>query len=281
MFLKELYKLTRFEHAIMLSFAVFLSEIIVLGHVPQFSLIILFSLLVPAFSEMGSFSLNDYFDVETDRLNKKNDRPLVTGTISLNFALYFSLACHLISIILAFFINMNSFLISLVFNFLAVLYNYKLKDLPLIGNIYIALTMGIPFIFGALAISDSVSTLAISLFLLGFVAGLAREIIKSAQDMEGDKKARNSQTLPILIGKQKSIAIACLLYLAFIFLSIIPFQLGISVNLISLSLVGFSDVLIIYIIYLLLTNPDSSYKLARNLSLVSFLIGMVGILAGI
>jgi 4-hydroxybenzoate polyprenyltransferase len=53
---------------------------------------------------------------------------------------------------------MNSFLISLVFNFLAVLYNYKLKDLPLIGNIYIALTMGIPFIFGALAISDSVST---------------------------------------------------------------------------------------------------------------------------
>ena len=280
-FIKELYKLTRFEHALMLSFAVLISEIIIFHGLPPLTAPVLLSLLVPVFSEMGSFSLNDYFDVETDRLNNKKDRPLVKGTISLNFALYFSVFCHILSIVLAFFINTNSFLISIVFNFLAVLYNYRLKDLPFIGNFYIGLTMGIPFIFGSLAISNTISNLSGSLFLLGLVAGIAREIIKSAQDMEGDKKARNSKTLPILIGKQNSLYLACALYLSFVLLSIVPFYLGIKVNVISASLVSISDLIVLYTIYIICTKPDSSYKLARNLSLMSFFVGMVGILAGI
>ena len=65
-FLKEFLKLTRFEHAIMLALAVLLSEIIVLGYFPLFSLIIILSLLVPIFSEMGSFALNDYLDINNN-----------------------------------------------------------------------------------------------------------------------------------------------------------------------------------------------------------------------
>jgi 4-hydroxybenzoate polyprenyltransferase len=48
------------------------------------------------FLEASTFALNDYYDLEIDRLNKRTDRPLVRGDISPKTALYFIL--HIISI---------------------------------------------------------------------------------------------------------------------------------------------------------------------------------------
>ena len=277
-FLKELLRLTRFEHALMLAAAVFIGETVVLRSVPQLSSMIILSLLVPIFSEMGSFALNDYLDIETDRLNKKKERPLVKGTISPWFALWFSVVSLSSSVLLSYFINTNAFLIALVFNLLAIAYNWKLKDLPLVGNIYIGLSMAIPFIFGNFVISDKISMLAIALALIGFVAGLAREIVKSAQDMEGDIKARGSKTLPVVIGKTPALAIASLLYILFIPLSLSPFALGLAFSPFPACMIGIGDGLILMIVYNLITKPEDSYGFARNASLAAFAIGLVGIL---
>jgi len=277
-FLKELLRLTRFEHALMLAAAVFIGETVVLRSVPQLSSMIILSLLVPIFSEMGSFALNDYLDIETDRLNKKKERPLVKGTISPWFALWFSVVSLSSSVLLSYFINTNAFLIALVFNLLAIAYNWKLKDLPLVGNIYIGLSMAIPFIFGNFVISDKISMLAIALALIGFVAGLAREIVKSAQDMEGDMKARGSKTLPVVIGKRPALAMASLLYILFIPLSISPFVLGLWISPLPACMIGIGDGLILMIVYNLITKPEDSYGFARNASLAAFAIGLVGIL---
>jgi len=279
-FLKELFHLTRFEHAIMLAIAVLIGESIILGAMPPFSLVIVLSLLVPVFSEMGSFSLNDYLDIETDRQNKKTDRPLVRGTISPAFALWFSIASLLLSIVLAFFINASAFVIALAFNLLAVLYNWKLKDLPLIGNLYIALTMAIPFIFGNFVVSDTLPQLAIVLALLGFVSGLAREITKSVQDMEGDKAARKSRTLPMVIGAKPSIYTASILYLLFIPLSLFPFTKGLKLSFFSVALVALAECAILFCVYSMLKDMDDpkSLKKARNISLVALFIGLLGLL---
>ena len=279
-FLKELFHLTRFEHAIMLAIAVLIGESIILGAMPPFSLVIVLSLLVPVFSEMGSFSLNDYLDIETDRQNKKTDRPLVRGTISPAFALWFSIASLLLSIVLAFFINTSVFAIALAFNLLAVLYNWRLKDLPLIGNLYIAFTMAIPFIFGSFVVSDTLPAIAIILASLGFLSGLAREIVKSVQDMEGDILARKSKTLPVIIGVQSSLLVASVLYLIFVPLTFLPFQVGLKFTILSGALIIIADAAIIYIIYLLLSsNKDpASLKKARNISLIALFIGLLGLL---
>jgi len=277
-FLKELFRLTRFEHAVMLALAVAIAEVVVLGSVPQLSIAIALSLLVPVFSEMGSFALNDYLDIKTDRMNGKADRPLVKGTISPAFALCFSFATLALSVALSFFINLPAFVIALVFNALAVAYNWKLKDLPLVGNIYIALTMAIPFIFGNFVVSSSLSTLAIILAALGFIAGLAREIVKSAQDMEGDIKARGSKTLPVIIGKKPALAAACVLYILFIPLSLAPFMAGLQLRPFPAALIGAGDAAILLIAYRIISAPDESYAFARNVSLVAFAIGMAGIL---
>ncbi len=276
-FLKELFKLTRFEHAIMLAVAVFIGEIVVLRAVPQLTIPIILSLLVPMLSEMGSFALNDYLDIETDRLNKRM-RPLVKGTISPGFALWFSIISLALSLVLAYFINPYAFVIALIFNLLAIAYDWKLKDLPLLGNVYIGLSMAIPFIFGNFVISDKISMLAVALALLGFVAGLAREIVKSAQDMEGDMKARGSKTLPIVIGKGPALALAALLYILFIPLSLSPFALGLGFNPYSAAMIGIGDGIILLIVYRILGEPESSYGFARNASLAAFAIGLVGIM---
>ena len=60
--LSAFLRLTRFEHAIMFAIAVLIGEIIAGGSIPLISFVILRSLLVPIFSEMGSFALNDYLD---------------------------------------------------------------------------------------------------------------------------------------------------------------------------------------------------------------------------
>src|SRR5262249_30705800 len=115
-FLKDLYRLTRFEHAVMLALAVLIAETVVNRSLPPTEYAIIFSLLVPIFSEMGSFALNDYFDIETDRLNKKSGRPLVSGAISPGFALWFSITCLMLSTGLAFLISPTAFYIALAFN---------------------------------------------------------------------------------------------------------------------------------------------------------------------
>ena len=276
--IKDLLKLTRFEHALMLALAVLIGQTIVLGSIPPLNLILALSLLVPIFSEMGAFALNDYFDIDTDRLNKKKDRPLVEGRISPGFALFFSVASIILSTVFAFFINFNAFAIVVIFNAMAVIYNWRMKDLPLVGNVYIALTMAIPFIFGNYVVSDELTILAVVLAALGFVAGLAREIIKSVQDMEGDMAARDSRTLPVMIGRKKSLVIAVILYLFFIPLSAMPFFMGIGSS-IAILIIALADMLILRICYRTLKHDNLDY--ARHMSLVAFFFGLVGILIAI
>lgn len=277
-FLKELYRLTRFEHALMLAFAVLIAETIVLGGLPPLSLAIALSLLVPIFSEMGSFALNDYLDIEADKANKRMERPLVKGTITPEFAYLFSIACLVLSMMLAFFINIPAFLVALVFNLLAVAYNYRLKDLPLVGNAYIALTMAIPFLFGNYVVSETLSPIIMVLAALGFVAGLARELIKSAQDMEGDLKARGSKTLPILVGEEAALRIAIVLYLMFIPLTALPFYMGLEFSVLPVALIVLADLTIVAVCY---KAERKDFRFARNASLVAFLLGMAGILAAL
>jgi geranylgeranylglycerol-phosphate geranylgeranyltransferase len=272
--LKDFAKLTRFEHALMLAFAVVIAETIVLGKLPPPSLLILVSVLVPVFSEMGSFALNDYFDIETDRLNKKKG-PLVSGAIKPQVAMSFAIASLVVSTILAFMINNLAFMIVFAFNVFAVLYNWKLKDLPLLGNVFIGLTMAVPFIFGNYVVSTELSTLAIILASLGFVAGVAREIIKSVQDMEGDVKARGSKTIPVVIGKASATYLAVILYLLFIPLSALPFMGSLAPEALPLFLVAFADGLIAAICY---KSLRGDFAFARNASLIAFFIGMLGIL---
>lgn len=218
-------RLVRIEHALMLAVAVLIGATATLGGFPQLDAVLLLALIVPVFSEMGSFALNDYLDIETDRLNKRKDRPLVSGEVSPKTAFWFAWSAFIVSLAAAYLINTYAFAIAVVFNLLAIAYNYKLKDLPAVGNLYIGLSMGIPFIFGNFVYSGHLAMASVFLFAIAVYLGFARELLKSIEDMEGDRKARGSRTLPVVIGEENALKIASVMLIAFFPLCTLPFFL--------------------------------------------------------
>ena len=208
-------KLFRIEHCLALGIATIIALKIL--SISDLNLLFL-SFLVPFFVSCASFALNDFYDIETDKINKKYDRPLVTGLINPFHAYIASIIFFILGILISSFINLYAFLLTLFASLASYFYNIKLKDIALIGNIYIAFTMSLPFLF-AVTIANNLNMAIILLSLCAFFLGLGREIIKTVQDFEGDLKARKSKTLPFYIGKDSSMKLATFFLLLALILS--------------------------------------------------------------
>ncbi len=280
-FLSAVAKLTRIEHSLLLIIAVVAAELIS-GGIPQLPVFAL-SLITPFFVSMGAFAINDYFDVETDKANKRTDRPIVSGAISRRSAYYVAIASFAIGIAASAFINRYVFIIALVFAGLAYLYAQKMKDMLLVGNVYVAFSMVIPFIFGNIVVS---STISISIVLISFVvfsSGLAREIHGMIRDRSGDMKVRGARNLIRYIGVKKSATIALILYVEaigmgiFLFFYDFPFKY----NFLYLALVTIANLMFAFVAFGYLGGRDNRkfFDLSRNLSLAGMGIALIAFLA--
>ena len=279
--IRAFMRLTRIEHSIMLIVAVLAAELIAdAGRLPGV-FILFMSLLTPALVSMGSFAINDYYDIETDRANRRKDRPIVAGVIKPAEAFRTAMACFVIGVLASAFINAAAFLIALVFAALAYAYSYRLKNMLLIGNAYIAFSMAIPFIYGSYVVSDSMLPSLLVVFALIFLSGLAREIHGLIRDYTGDRKARSSRSLPYYIGKKWSAVVALALYLAAIGLSLELFAqfrpfLGNAAYVVPILV---TDALLLYVgIAYLGARAKRRYGIARNVSLGAMGLALVAIL---
>ncbi|MEM0106839.1 MAG: UbiA family prenyltransferase [Candidatus Micrarchaeaceae archaeon] len=266
-------RLTRIEHSFMLIIAVIAGEEIS-GGLPS-ALPFLLSLISPVMISMAAFAINDYFDVEVDKENGEFGRPIVAGQISRSSAFYSSLILFLLGCLAALFINLSDFFIAAIFAILAFLYSYKLKEMLLLGNMYVAFSMSIPFIFGNYAVSTELMVYTILISLMIFAGGLAREIHGTIRDYEGDIKKRGVKSLPYYIGIAGSAYTSFLLYLFAIFISImlvfVPGRLY--MNMLYLLAILFADILLAYVGVAYLRLPKEKklrrklFKRTRNLSL--------------
>ena len=169
---------------------------------------ILTPILVVVFFTIGANVLNDYFDYETDKINRP-DRSIVIGEITKQQALYFSIISFIIGIYFALRLSYDSQIISLIISLpLLFLYNAKIKNYPLIGNIIVSLIIGLTFIYAGV-VFENVKPLIVP-SLLAFGLTLIREVVKDIADLEGDE-AIGSRTLPIVFGKQKAIYFCAIL----------------------------------------------------------------------
>ncbi|MFA4982865.1 MAG: UbiA family prenyltransferase [Candidatus Micrarchaeia archaeon] len=277
-------RLFRIEHAAMLSAAVLIGILIsqnAEGAAISLSSIAL-ALAVPFFIEMGSFALNDYFDVETDKANKRKDRPIASGEITKETALALSGAAYVLGIACAVPLPTSALYITLLFAALSLFYNWKLKLLPLVGNLYIAASMAIPFLFGNLVVSSSISPQLWAISLVAFVAGLGREIVKSAEDVEGDVKHRNARTLPALVGKKTSCYFAALLYAALVPLAFLPFLFGLKANILAAGLVMLTAISFAAMAYLVASDQKKEdLEACRKSSLLALGVGLLGYAASL
>ena len=275
-------KLVRIEHALMLCVAVLIGEVIVLGQFPD----LLFALLTffpPFFLEISAFAINDYLDIETDRANKRFDRPLVSGAAKPGEALLVSVAALIIGISAGWLINPICFYISIAFGVISLAYSYKLKDIPLVGNAYIALSMAIPFIFGNFAVSGALDSTVLVVALIAFVVGLGREIIKSVEDMEGDNAVRGAKTLPIVMGKQLSLFLASALLFIGVVLTVLPFvtESVFRNNMNYAVLIIIADMMLIYVSMKIAAHSDQdTLSQAKQITIAALGVGLLGFFVG-
>ena len=245
--------------------------------------------VVVLFLEGSTFALNDYYDLEIDKKNKRNDRPLVRGDLSPRTALYLFYVLFPLGIICSFFVNITCFTIAFVTALFAIFYDVKLKKIKLLGNFYIAYAMAIPFIFGGAAvIKENVLTLNLSpqifiIALIAFLAGLGREIMKDVMDFEGDKGS-GVKSFPKYIGTRKSNIFAAFFYIIAIALSFLPFfiiKFGIYyLNYFYFSLVLITDIMLLSTSLQLIFKKKPYLKFYRNFTLLAIFIGLLAFLVG-
>lgn len=209
-------RLTRIEHGLMVSLAVLTGAIVARGELRSSDLAaVAVGMLVGLLVEMGVFGLNDYFNVEEDRVNAP-DRPLVRGDISKSEALALSLAAVTLGLTLPWYpvrlpVESTALLYSVVALDLA--YNALLKRCGPLGNVAVALSTAAPFAYGALIVAPwrEVPLRLWAFSLIAFLAALSREIVKDVIDMPGDLAA-GIRTLPHILGPRASCnAAACIM----------------------------------------------------------------------
>jgi len=288
--IKAIWELMRLEHGVMIFLAILIGSIVALEGtgLPTWDKFIL-TFFTALFLEASTFALNDYYDFEIDKINKRTDRPLVRGDISPKTALYLFGVFFPLGILCSFFVNQTCFVIALITALLAILYDAKMKKIKLIGNFYIAYVMAIPFIFGAAAVIKT-NTFSINIHpsifiiaLIAFLAGSGREIMKDVMDFDGDKE-KGVRSFPKYIGQRKSNILAALFYIIAIALSFLPFMMdkyGVYyLNYYYLLPIMLTDTMLLTTSFQLIFKKKPHLKIYRKFTLVAIFIGLVAFLIG-
>lgn len=172
----------------------------------------------------GGNIVNDIVDRRIDSISHP-ERPIPAGRMSANSAKVLAIVFHLSAIIL---IAFSSLIVALagVFAILALLaYNLRLKKVPLVGNLIVAILAGLTFIVGGLAVAPDATLLLpgpIVAAVFAFFFHLNREIIKDIEDMDGDSR-ENASSLACWLGVKTSLSVALLLTFIAVALTVLPF----------------------------------------------------------
>ena len=187
----------------------------------QFVLLVLATVLIAA----AGYVINDIMDQETDSINKP-EKVIIGKSISEETAynIYFGLNIvgMLIGYYLADYVNKTSFFgVFIISSALLYLYATSFKQIAVAGNFIVALILALSVIvvgmfdviplFPYVSLEQSVKMKVILSILLdyavfAFVINLMREMVKDAEDIDGDYN-QGMRTLPIVLGVSRTVKI--------------------------------------------------------------------------
>ncbi|MFX0102436.1 MAG: geranylgeranylglycerol-phosphate geranylgeranyltransferase [Candidatus Hodarchaeota archaeon] len=246
--------------------------------------LLLIGVLVVYFFTAGASNLiNDYFDLEIDKINRP-ERALPRGAISKEDAMkYFFLLCAIsigLSIVVGLF-TPNPILIPVsnsFFLFVGYFYAWKGKKSGFPGNLIVGLSFPFGIPFGAMYIASIVNIAPKVWFFYATSAfGLiSRELVKGMEDIEGDKKF-NIKT----IANTKGFKTAMVMSLVFSSCAILVFTLPAFLYDLGLPFIIFmmlGNAAVVGSMVLILKDRESkkNQKYASLLLKVGGFIGLVG-----
>jgi len=230
------------------------------------------------FISSSALILNDYFDIEADKINSPF-RPIPSGKVKSYEVVILSIITAIIGLSITLFINLTAIAIAIIFWIIGFLYNWKFKETGILGNIMVSSSVAITFIFGGIIIGNPLDKIVWFFAFIVFFIDLGEEIASGAMDLEGDKK-RKSKSIAIKKGYDSAIRLSISFFVIVIIISFVPFifqWLGPA----YLIMIGSMDTIIIFSIIKLLQvkNPVEGRKYLRliylgaTVSLVAFIIG--------
>jgi geranylgeranylglycerol-phosphate geranylgeranyltransferase len=153
-------------------------------------------------------AINDYFDQETDKINRPN-RPLITGEVKPSTVLVLTILLFIAGTVLSFKLPTQATVIAVVIAMpLMIFYSVWFKSVPLLGNFIIAFILGLTFLFAGAAMQQIEEMYILALLAVGLT--MVRELIKDISDYNGDMKTKVT-TYPTKFGVERAWRLAGIL----------------------------------------------------------------------
>jgi len=246
-----LLRLFRFELPLAAGMCVLVGEILALGHFPSWQAA-LSGFLSVFFNSASALIFNDYFDLETDKINAPQ-RPLPAGLVSGREVIVLGVFVTLSGLVISAGISLLAFLVAVVLWIVGFLYNWRFKKSGLPGNLMVCFSVGMTFIYGGIVVGLPFESVVWLFGALAFLIDLGEEITGDAMDMDGDRLT-GSQSLAVRFGRETAIRISAGIFALVIVVSLLPFILGYLSGL-SLIPVVLMDCVIVFAVFNLL-NPN-------------------------
>lgn len=200
-----------------------LGELLALGALPTTTEIVLGFLSI-FFISATSLILNDFFDLEIDRINAP-ERPLPAGLVTEREVVLLSIVVAVLGFITGYLIRLEALLVIILVWAVGFLYNWRFKKAGLIGNLMVSFSVGMTFIFGGIAVNKPFETVVWFFAIILMLVDLGEEIAADAMDIEGDRRA-GSRSLALVLGREKALKISGTVFLLVVAASSLPFLLG-------------------------------------------------------
>ncbi len=254
---------------------VILGEVVALGRFPSLLQMSL-GFLCGFFISGSAIVLNDYFDLEVDKINTPT-RPLAAGVISPSEAIGLAMVTGFLGLLVSAVMGIDAFLLCVIFWIIGVLYNWKFKEAGLIGNLMVSSSVGITFILGGMAVGDPWNRIVWCFAWMAFFIDLGEEIAGDAMDIEGDKQ-RHSRSIAIQHGRRFALNISSLSFALVILVSLVPVLFG-WMGGSYLVLILVTDVVIVFFMARLLKSRSSEE--GRSAMRGIYLGALLGVFAAI
>ncbi len=226
----------------------------------------------------ASMILNDYVDREIDAINNPT-RPLVTGVVTVGEALTAFTIFTALGVVFSALLGPLPLAIALIAAADAYAYNIWGKRTGLPGNIMVAFTTAVPFIFGG-AVARPENWLSVSILaILAFLSNVAREIVKGVADIVGDS-LKGVRTVAVRWGAETASLIAALIMILAVALSPLPYLKG-QLGPLYMALVIPADAIFTYYSILMVRDPSPKRAVkVKKMYLYGMLIALIAFIAG-
>ena len=261
---KGLFRLLRFELPFSAGVCVVMGQLLALGEFASLSITVLgfFSI----FSLSASILvLNDYFDIETDKINAPH-RPIPSNLVSPAEALLLSLFLLFAGLILSYSISLAALICSLALTIVGFLYNRKFKRKGLTGNLMVSFSVGMTFIYGGLSVGLPFNKIVLFFGVIAALIDLGEEVAADAMDIKGDHLIE-SKSLAIRYGKTFALKLSGFIFFLVLLLTPVPFLMN-WFSIIYLAPITIMDIAILHsTIKLMKSKKEEGRKYIRRIYL--------------